>query len=76
VTQAQSDALERITDIMLEHFNSGITTVVCDQDDESRDEEIHCSWHGGYANAFGLLELGKLQMLSEREQNYGRGADL
>lgn len=73
MTDAQNDALRRIVDIMREHFDSGIVTVIAEDDESTEgDDEIHCGWHGGYANAYGLLELGKLQMLNERKQNYGR----
>jgi hypothetical protein len=72
MTDAQKDAIKKITDLMREHFDQGIASLVCEDSDDERDQEVHVTWHGSFASAYGLLELGKLQMISEREQNYGR----
>jgi len=42
--------------------------VTAEQDD--KNDEIRAQWHGGYAAAYGLLELGKIQMIHDRETGY------
>lgn len=73
MTSAQKQQLDRIVDIMREHFETGIVVVECDDTESpSGDAELHVAWHGGFANGYGLLGLGKFQMMNERDQNYGR----
>ena len=76
MTDAQKDTLAKINDLMREHFNSGVLAVVCCEiETDDSNDEIHVAWTGGYANAYGLLELGKLQMVADRLNNYGRDRD-
>lgn len=66
MTAAQKDALERLLDILREHFEGGV--VVVQTENESANDEIQVSWHGGYANACGLLDLGKARIVEERQR--------
>lgn len=66
MTEAQTQALDRIEEIMREHFSAGVTVVEGEVEGEVEENDkasdIRCTFHGGYAASIGLLELGKLQV--------------
>ena len=62
MTTAQENAMERIEEIMREHFSSGVLVVQGDVLDNDKAEDIRSTWHGGYATSLGLLEMGKLHV--------------
>lgn len=62
MTEAQTQALARIEEIMREHFSAGIIVVAGEVAESDTSEDIRCTYHGGYAASIGLLELGKLQV--------------
>ena len=57
MTTAQNQALNQIQEIMREHFQAGIITVIGEIEGEDKKEDIQSSWHGGSATAYGLLTL-------------------
>jgi len=59
MTDAQKDALNRISDILREHFQSGICVVGVETEDGRYEQTFH-TMHGGMAQGIGLLELGKM----------------
>lgn len=60
MTEPQRDALNRIEQIMREHFTTGV--IIVEGEITNRDDaaDIETIYHGGYAASIGLLELGKL----------------
>jgi hypothetical protein len=62
MTEAQTQALDRIEEIMREHFTSGVLVVEGEVEENDKASDIRCTFHGGYAASIGLLELGKLQV--------------
>lgn len=57
MTAAQTDALNKIRELMREHFSAGIVTVIGEIENEDRKEDIQSAWHGGSATAYGLCHL-------------------
>jgi hypothetical protein len=66
MTEAQTQAAERILEIMREHFSAGVI-VVCAETEDEKSDAVRCFWHGGFPSAIGLLELGKRHTIDSRE---------
>lgn len=62
MTEAQQQAFERIEEIMREHFGAGVILVQAESPESDRSSVVTTTWHGGYATAIGLLELGKMRV--------------
>lgn len=56
MTAAQEQAIEKIQDLVREHFDSGLILV------ESEDER-DIQWHGGFSAAIGNCEIAKRRLL-------------
>lgn len=56
MTPAQEDALNKLQDIVREHFDSGIIIV---ESDDTRE----MFWHGGISNAIGQCEVAKIRLI-------------
>lgn len=61
MTPAQEEAFNKIEDIMREHFESAVFVVSGETGDDGSNV-IRCGWHGGYATAIGLLNLGDFEV--------------
>lgn len=62
MTQAQEEVKLQIEHLMREHFDSGVA-VLCTED-EKNDllEETDVVWHGGFAQALGLLRVADTRL--------------
>lgn len=65
-TPAQIAALEKIGEIVREHFEAGAVVLLADIDD--RREELRHTYHGGKATALGLLATAQHRMLHEEPE--------
>lgn len=63
MTDAQTEALEKISQIIREHFESGIIVVV-------GENEREMQWHGGIASAIGLCTIAKDRLLVHARDGY------
>jgi hypothetical protein len=65
MTNAQRDAIEKIRDIMREHFDAGLAVLTTDtENDEITATEL--IFHGGYDRGIGLAEIGKIRLLNRQ----------
>lgn len=55
-TEAQSQAVDRIQDIMREHFTAGVLIVECSEVEDKKDGRQFV-WHGGISTALGLTRM-------------------
>lgn len=62
LTEAQKDAMRRISDILREHFVAGICVISVEVDDGMNEQTFH-TMHGGMARGIGLLDLGKMAII-------------
>lgn len=68
-TPAQNMAIERIADILREHFDGGLVAVVADADDHREISTVF--WHGGGMRAMGLAVEAKLKLLQRNRHVVG-----
>lgn len=62
MTAAQVQALQKMQEIMREHFSAGVVTVIGEMENDDKREDIQSLWHGGAATAYGLYYLGSQQL--------------
>lgn len=67
MTTAQTSALDRITEIMREHFDSAVFIFETDAEDDSDPTLAHLSYRtsGTFSSAIGLVEYAKHKMLTD-----------
>lgn len=56
-TKAQEDAMEKVYDILKEHFDASVFAVVTDIESTDGQEVNTIYWHGGRVRALGLSHL-------------------
>ena len=63
-TDAQEEALQRAIQIIREHFEGGVIVVTANdsEDEETAQVILDYAWHGGGAQAIGLLDLARDRM--------------
>jgi hypothetical protein len=69
---AQLDAIERVLDIMREHFDAGVVVLTSDIEAPNSGEEktaTEIAWHGGKDRAIGLLKIGEFRILRKIENS-------
>lgn len=71
MTHAQQTALDQITELMREHFDSAIIVVEVDAGTDSDPTLQHLSYRvaGGFASSLGLIEYAKDKILHARSAN-------
>lgn len=69
MTDAQQNALQQIEDLMREHFDAGVAVLRAEEETDDLVENSQVVWHGGFAHAIGLLEVGKKKMFKARRKN-------
>lgn len=63
MTDAQTEALDKIRDIIREHFESGIVVV-------EGEEERELQWHGGITTAIGLCNVASDRLMMHVRKAY------
>ena len=66
MTEAQQAALQQIEDLMREHFDAGVAVLRAEEETNDIMENTDIVWHGGFAHAIGLLEVGKKKMFKAK----------
>lgn len=66
MTDAQEDAIAKVKEILSEHFDACVMVVQVEEGDKA--ESNPAFWHGGWALAVGLLEVGKISVLNNRKE--------
>lgn len=61
-TDAQKDACARISEIMREHFDTGVFVVTAFGDNNKDTDVSQIGWHGGFSSVLGNLNLGLLRI--------------
>lgn len=69
MTAPQEEAIKRIVDIMREHFSSGVVVVEGDVVGDDKASTTECCYHGGFPNAIGLCEVGKMRIWLKRQKD-------
>lgn len=67
MTDAQNQALDRITELMREHFDAAVFVFETDSrvDDDPKLLDLSYRNSGTFSQAIGLLEYGKHRMLNQ-----------
>lgn len=60
LTDAQLEAANRAKEILGEHFEAALIIVSAEVSEST--ESQHCFYHGGYATARGLADIGRDQL--------------
>lgn len=63
MTEAQKQTLEKIHELIREHFDAGVVIVETDTEDEKKGEDREIGWHGGITRAVGLCKIAELRFL-------------
>jgi hypothetical protein len=66
MTDAQDQALDKVHDILKEHFTGSVVVVECEIDDKL--ESVNCLYAGGFAKSLGLLKVGESRIWNDRRQ--------
>jgi hypothetical protein len=68
LSKAQEDALQKVYEIAVEHFEAAVMVVQYESGDNGEGEKV--VFHGGWANARGFIEVGGDILREERPLNY------
>lgn len=60
MTDAQNEAIQKIHDILREHFDAGLVIVESTDDDNVYEREL--GWHGGISTALGLSIVARRRL--------------
>lgn len=67
LSQCQTDALDKVKELLDEHFEAWVLVWEAEVDD--RTEHSNVGWFGGHSRALGLLVLGQDVLRNHKNKN-------
>ena len=64
MTTAQSQAIDKVMDIMREHFEAGVLCVLTEEENEGEGDAM--LYHGGRMTCLGLIQSSGDRLLTEK----------
>lgn len=71
MTDAQKTAADKIHDLMVEHFDGAVLVLQYEggREDDTDVDAVKVDYTSGYAQAVGLLVIGKNYLLGNRQED-------
>ncbi len=70
-TPAQEEAIEKVYDILREHFEGSVFAVVANSEDSDSEEISTVYFHGGRMQAIGLVTMAQVKILNKEPDRTG-----